>query len=116
MVAGQIGLEQTLGEHLAVMVDVFEAVKRVLKPEGTLWLNYGDCYATKPNGKSAAAYKADGSDDRSFRDKPFSTVGRFTSGRARAARRGAVVDRATSAMVGSMALPFPGAASSPAGC
>ena len=74
-VAGQIGMEPTLGEHLAVMVEVFEAVKRVLKPEGTLWLNYGDCYATKPNGRSAADTKAAGNDDRTFRDKPFSTVG-----------------------------------------
>lgn len=74
-VAGQIGLEPTLGEHLAVMVAVFREVWRILKPRGTLWLNYGDCYATAPNGKSAAAYKADGTDDRTFRDKPFSTVG-----------------------------------------
>lgn len=74
-VDGQIGLERTLGEHLAVMVEVFEGVKRVLKPEGTLWLNYGDCYATKPNGRSAADTKAAGTDDRTFRDKPFSTVG-----------------------------------------
>lgn len=74
-VKGQIGLEPTLGEHLAVMVNVFREVWRVLKPQGTLWLNYGDCYAAVPNGKSAAAYKADGSDDRTFRDKPFSTVG-----------------------------------------
>lgn len=74
-VAGQIGLEPTLGEHLQVMVSVFEQVWRVLKPAGTLWLNYGDCYATTPNGKSAAAYKAEGNDDRTFRDKPFSTIG-----------------------------------------
>ncbi|MFC2248770.1 site-specific DNA-methyltransferase [Labrys portucalensis] len=74
-VDGQIGLERTLGEHLAVMVDVFREVRRVLKRHGTLWLNYGDCYAAAPNGKSAAAYKADGTDDRTFRDKPFSTVG-----------------------------------------
>jgi DNA modification methylase len=72
---GQIGLEPTLGEHLAVMVDVFREVRRVLKQQGTLWLNYGDCYAAAPNGKSAAAYKAEGNDDRAFRDKPFSTVG-----------------------------------------
>lgn len=74
-VEGQIGLERTLGEHLAVMVDVFNEVRRVMKPEATLWLNYGDCYATKPNGRSAADTKAAGNDDRTFRDKPFSTVG-----------------------------------------
>lgn len=74
-VTGQLGMEPTLGEHLAAMVAVFREVRRVLKPEGTLWLNYGDCYATKPNGRSAAATKAAGTDDRTFRDKPFSTVG-----------------------------------------
>lgn len=74
-VEGQIGLEPTLGQHLEVMVNVFREVWRVLKPSGTLWLNYGDCYAAQPNGKSAAAYKAEGTDDRTFRDKPFSTVG-----------------------------------------
>jgi DNA modification methylase len=74
-VAGQIGLEPTLAEHLDVMVTVFDAVRRVLKPTGTLWLNYGDCYATAPNGRSAADTKATGTDDRTFRDKPFSTVG-----------------------------------------
>ena len=74
-VAGQIGMEPTLAEHLAVMVEVFDAVRRVMKPEGSLWLNYGDCYATTPNGRSAAATKAAGNDDRTFRDKPFSTIG-----------------------------------------
>lgn len=71
-VAGQIGLERTLGEHLAVMVEVFRDVRRVLKPHGTLWLNYGDCYAATPNGRAAADVVGD---DRTFRDKPFSTVG-----------------------------------------
>lgn len=73
-VDGQIGLEPTLAEHLAVMVGVFDEVHRILKPEGTLWLNYGDCYASTPNGKSAADTKASGKDNRTFRDKPFSTV------------------------------------------
>mgnify|MGYP002525863234 CR=1 FL=1 len=74
-VDSQLGLEPTLGEHLAAMVAVFEEIKRVLKPTGTLWLNYGDCYATSPNGRSAADTKAAGGDDRTFRDKPFSTIG-----------------------------------------
>lgn len=43
---GQLGLEVTLGEHVAVMVDVFREVRRVLRSDGTLWLNYGDSYAT----------------------------------------------------------------------
>lgn len=73
-VAGQLGLEPTLGEHIETMVDVFRHVRRVLRSDGSLWLNYGDCYATTPNGKSAAAYKAEGNDDRTFRDKPFSTI------------------------------------------
>jgi DNA modification methylase len=74
-VDGQLGLEPSLGEHLDTMVLLFEEVKRVLKPTGTLWVNYGDCYATHPNGRSAADTKAVGKDDRTFRDKPFSTVG-----------------------------------------
>ena len=73
-VEGQLGLEPTLAEHIAAMVAVFEEVRRVLKPTGTLWLNYGDCYASTPNGRSAADTKAAGTDDRTFRDKPFSTV------------------------------------------
>lgn len=74
-VEGQIGLEPTLGEHLEVMVRVFAEVRRVLRKDGTCWVNYGDCYATSPNGRSAADTKAVGNDDRTFRDKPFSTVG-----------------------------------------
>ena len=71
-VEGQMGLEPTLGEHLEVMVNVFAEVHRILKPTGTLWLNYGDCYATSPNGRKAADIV---NDDRTFRDKPFSTIG-----------------------------------------
>ncbi|MEN9926659.1 MAG: hypothetical protein RL268_2785, partial [Pseudomonadota bacterium] len=73
-VAGQLGLEPTLGEHLDRMVEVFAEVHRVLKPDGVCWANYGDCYATTPNGRSAADTKQAGGDDRTFRDKPFSTV------------------------------------------
>ena len=73
-VDGQIGIEPTLAEHMGVLVEVFAEIKRVLKPSGTVWLNYGDCYASTPNGRSAADVKALGKDDRAFRDKPFSTI------------------------------------------
>lgn len=45
-VAGQIGLEPTLAEYLAKMVAVFREVRRVLRDDGTLWLNIGDSYCS----------------------------------------------------------------------
>jgi DNA modification methylase len=48
---GQIGLEETPEEYISRLVDVFTEVKRVLKPEGTLWLNIGDSYAGSGRGK-----------------------------------------------------------------
>jgi len=42
---GQIGLEQTPGEFVAKLVEVFREVRRVLRNDGTLWLNLGDSYA-----------------------------------------------------------------------
>lgn len=45
-VAGQIGTEETLEEYIDHLVDIFRQVRRVLRPDGTLWLNIGDCYAT----------------------------------------------------------------------
>ena len=49
-VDGQIGLEPTLDEFTARLTQVFHEVKRVLKPDGTLFLNMGDAYATAPAG------------------------------------------------------------------
>jgi DNA modification methylase len=43
--AGQIGLEQTPAEYVEQMVLVFREVRRVLRDDGTLWLNLGDSYA-----------------------------------------------------------------------
>lgn len=72
---GELGMEPTLGLWLEHCVEVFREVRRVLRRDGTLWLNLGDAYATGVNGRSAADTKAAGNDDRTFRDKPFSTVG-----------------------------------------
>ncbi len=43
---GQIGLERTPNEYVAVLVEVFRLVRDLLADDGTLWLNLGDCYAT----------------------------------------------------------------------
>lgn len=49
---GQLGLEKTPGDFVQVMVDVFQEVRRVLRPDGTLWLNLGDSYATGPRDRT----------------------------------------------------------------
>ncbi|MDD2445110.1 MAG: site-specific DNA-methyltransferase [Candidatus Nanoarchaeia archaeon] len=45
-VPGQIGLEPTLDEYVEKMVGVFREVWRVLRNDGTVWLNLGDSYAS----------------------------------------------------------------------
>ena len=47
---GQIGLEPTPEAYVADLVDVFREVKRVLRNDGTLWLNLGDSYAGSGKG------------------------------------------------------------------
>ena len=49
-VEGQVGLEKTLEEYISKLVEIFEEVRRVLKTDGTLWLNMGDSYAGSGNG------------------------------------------------------------------
>ena len=44
-VDGQIGLEETPEKYIERLTEVFMEVHRVLKPNGTLWLNIGDSYA-----------------------------------------------------------------------
>lgn len=55
-VEGQIGLEKTPEEYIAKLTEVFRHVRRILKPEGTLWLNIGDSYnGYKGNSKKNIA-------------------------------------------------------------
>lgn len=56
----QIGLEATPEEYVATLVAVFAEVHRVLRADGTLWLNLGDAYATRwgslrPEGRGGLA-------------------------------------------------------------
>ena len=46
---GQLGLEPSPELYVEHMVEVFRELRRVLKPEGTLWINLGDCYNAATN-------------------------------------------------------------------
>lgn len=47
---GQIGMEETPREYIERLVEVFAEVHRVLKPDGTLWVNISDSYAGSGKG------------------------------------------------------------------
>jgi len=55
---GQIGLEATPEEYIEKLLIVFREVKRVLKEEGTLWVNIGDSYngSGKNNGNTKPSF------------------------------------------------------------
>lgn len=57
-VTGQLGLEATPAEYIAAMVAVFREVYRVLRRDGTLWLNIGDSFANdaKWGGKTGGKH------------------------------------------------------------
>ena len=50
----EIGLEPSLADYISNLVDVFRSVRRVLRDDGTVWLNIGDSYAGGGNGSRDA--------------------------------------------------------------
>lgn len=66
--ADQIGLEQTPDAFVAELVKVFQGVKRVLKDDGTLWLNLGDSYASN---------QSDGDRVSKYSDKQSTNAGKL---------------------------------------
>lgn len=46
----QLGLEKTPEEYVAKLVEIFREIKRVLRDDGTVWLNLGDSYAGSGKG------------------------------------------------------------------
>lgn len=49
-IAGQIGLEASLSQYINRLVAVFNEARRILKDDGTLWLNIGDGYTSGNRG------------------------------------------------------------------
>lgn len=59
-VDGQIGLEDTPEQYVEKLVAVFREVRRVLKDDGTLWVNLGDSYNSSPSNQQGQRMYADG--------------------------------------------------------
>lgn len=57
-VSGQVGIEQTPDAYIARLTEIFSEVRRVLKKDGTLWVNIGDSYAG--SGKGPMTISANG--------------------------------------------------------
>lgn len=57
---GQIGVEQSPEEYIARLTEVFAEVHRVLKDDGTLWLNIADSYAGSGKGPMTLAVETNG--------------------------------------------------------
>ncbi len=67
---GQIGLENTVEEYIDKLTAIFHEVKRVLKTDGTLWINIADSYNGSGKGRNA-----DGSANIVYGDKQQSNRG-----------------------------------------
>lgn len=87
---GMIGLEASVDEWVANLVAVFGEVRRVLRDDGTLWLNLGDAYAGSGRGGNPSESPFQGQ-----RTNPCSAVGPLIGETARiaATTRGAGEDR-----------------------
>lgn len=75
-VEGQLGLERTPEEYVAAMVEVFRDVRRVLRPDGMLWLNLGDSYS------GGGGFSPDAPSNREGRSKQTTQGSRLYKGRA----------------------------------
>ena len=72
---GQIGLEPTPEEYVQTMVEVFREVKRVLRDDGTVWLNLGDSYAGSGKGQMG-----NGTSGKNINNKQSTNKGSVTGG------------------------------------
>jgi DNA modification methylase len=60
---GQIGMEATPDEFVRRLVEVFREVRRVLRDDGTCWVNMGDSYAGSGRGGNSEAITGSGKDE-----------------------------------------------------
>src|SRR5690606_14075903 len=75
---GALGLEPTPELFVAHIVDVFREVRRVLRKDGTLWLNIGDSYAA--SGRNAGNTNGTAASTLNTRQQEHSKVSRVVRG------------------------------------
>jgi DNA modification methylase len=81
-VKGQLGLEKTPEEYVSKLVEIFREVKRVLKDDGTLWLNLGDSYAGSGRGRDADGTWNPGKGGSKQETNTGSTIGRVVNSKS----------------------------------
>lgn len=76
---GQIGQEPSVQAYVDALVEVFREVRRVLRDDGTLWLNLGDSYNSGPSGGLGGSTLSGGQANqaRSNRSEQRKSHGRF---------------------------------------
>jgi DNA modification methylase len=70
-VDGQIGIEETPEDYVQKMVEVFREVRRVLRDDGTVWLNIGDSYFSDTRGSGGPSEKQESNAGTRFEVKKF---------------------------------------------
>ena len=65
-VSGQLGLEPTFQEYISKLCDIFDEVKRVLKKEGTCWVNIGDTYDTQSGAMRDGKFGSKNTNNQQF--------------------------------------------------
>ena len=65
-VDGQIGIEESPDEYISNLTTVFDEVYRVLKPQGTLWLNIADSYAGSGKGPMSEKLAGNGKNSKLY--------------------------------------------------
>ena len=65
---GVYGTEPSIEEYLQHTVEIFRELRRVLRRDGTLWLNIADSYNTRTNSRTYHRLNADGTPNRSPKD------------------------------------------------
>lgn len=103
-VEGQIGLEPTVDAYVERLVGVFREVRRVLRDDGTLWLNLGDSYACSPVGSFNGGGFKDGSSGRDM--SGVATSGRRDTVKASGLKQGDLIGAPWLEVNGSLHVPL----------